>query len=477
MRRIGAFALFLCMCLFTPGAFAAEPVGFDIFLYEILTKNNAVQAAVRNLEATYYGVLGDVAVQRPNLKATLGGNWLSGQSAMGMKIKDITSGSLIFALTQRIDISGIFNLDEKQRILAYESKRAEFAVAVNSIASAGEAAWWGAILARENVILQKDVLRQRSENHRVTLEKFNQQLVPKLDVIRSEAQVVEAESKVKQAETNFLNVLAKLAWYAGGAELMPLEEPLCVPVFDVDISLEKALAARPELRVARLNLERAKIIKKMMGKGNAPTLDFGLNWNAWSDPKDFGTPQDGELAAGLQLNIPILDGNKKKYEVLNADRMVQSAESNIRYIEDTVRCELITAMNSWKQAFALEQDKKRQMERSEEELRITELMYLEGIGAQIDLINAQTANQAVRTDYLNAVKEMYVALVDLRRVVGDYAPDELGNWGEALVLYGKGQTVVNEMYGRSLKDQRCQDAIKNLLQKKQAPAPEQKTKK
>ncbi len=89
MRRIGAFALFLCMCLFTPGAFAAEPVGFDIFLYEILTKNNAVQAAVRNLEATYYGVLGDVAVQRPNLKATLGGNWLSGQSAMGMKIKDI----------------------------------------------------------------------------------------------------------------------------------------------------------------------------------------------------------------------------------------------------------------------------------------------------------------------------------------------------------------------------------------------------
>ena len=83
-------------------------------------------------------------------------------------------------------------------------------------------------------------------------------------------------------------------------------------------------------------------------------------------------------------------------------------------------------MNAWKNASVAEMDKKRQVERAEEELRITELMYSEGMGAQIDLINAQTAYQGVRTQYLNSVKEMYVALVQLRRAIGDYSPDESG---------------------------------------------------
>jgi hypothetical protein len=44
----------------------------------------------------------------------------------------------------------------------------------------------------------------------------------------------------------------------------------------------------------------------------------------------------------------------------------------------------------------------------------------------------------VRTDYLNAVKGMYSALVELRRTVGDYAPAEDGSWKEAAVRHGRG---------------------------------------
>ena len=101
-------------------------------------------------------------------------------------------------------------------------------------------------------------------------------------------------------------------------------------------------------------------------------------------------------------------------------------------------------MNNWRNASASEQDRRRQVERSEEELRITELMYSEGMGAQIDLINAQTAYQSVRTEYLNAVKNMYVALVAMRKAIGDYSPNEDGSWREAVSLYGKGKTILGE---------------------------------
>ena len=124
----------------------------------------------------------------------------------------------------------------------------------------------------------------------------------------------------------------------------------------------------------------------------------------------------------MTLTFPITDGNGTKYRTLNADRLIQAAESNLAALKESTRRDITVAMNNWRNAAASEQDKQRQVERAEEELRITELMYSEGMGAQIDLINAQTAYQAVRTEYLDAIRGMYVALVTLRQAIGDYAP-------------------------------------------------------
>jgi outer membrane protein TolC len=226
---------------------------------------------------------------------------------------------------------------------------------------------------------------------------------------------------------------------AGGVEVVPIEEPLLIPVMDVSFSLEKARSFRPDIRAARLALERCKVVKKLTSKGMAPTLTGAVRWTPWSDPWNSSTPQHKEIGASLTLNIPILDGNSTKYGTLNADRLIQAAEAALQAVENTAHTDLIVAQNNWETAEALEKAKKRQVERSDEELRITELMYNEGMGAQIDLINAQTENQQVRTDYLRSIQDMYVALVELRKAVGDFAPNEDGTWKEATAKYGKGK--------------------------------------
>ena len=64
---------------------------------------------------------------------------------------------------------------------------------------------------------------------------------------------------------------------------------------------------------------------------------------------------------------------------------------------------------------------------------------------QIDLINAQVSYRSVSTEYLSAVRDMYVALVALRQAMGDYAPEEDGTWREAVTRYGKGNNVLGEV--------------------------------
>lgn len=452
------FLLIFFVVISVKASHASIPMKLEQFVSEILLNNQSLQAGLKSVEADYYSVLASVANQRPSLSANANTAWVSGQTVGNDKKTNVTTGSLAFTLTHRIDISGSYSLNEKQNILGYEISRANFDNNLNNLIATAEETWWSAVLARENMKLQNEILTQRSENHRVTVEKYNQELVPKLDVVRSEAQVVEAETLAKSAETTYNNLLANLSYLAGGMDIEPIQEELKVPEFDVDLDFDEALNYRPDVRAAKLTVQRAKLVKQLTAKGLSPTLDFGFQWTVWSDPETVTTPQDGEAGASLTLSIPILDGNGTKYKVLNTDRLIQVSEANLLSLQEQTRRDITVAMNNWRNAAASEKDKQRQVERSEEELRITELMYAEGMGAQIDLINAQTAYQSVKTQYLDAIKNMYVALVELRKSIGDYSPDENGTWQEATKIYAKGNKVIGEAGLKTLRTKNIKNA-------------------
>ncbi|GHS87697.1 hypothetical protein AGMMS49957_08030 [Synergistales bacterium] len=422
----------------------AQGVTLERYMEMVRDGNHSLRAGVKNVEAAYYSVMAGVSYQRPSLSASGSASYATNQKTGDANNRNAMVYNTSLGLSHRFDISGEYTLDEKQQILYYEAQRAAFDNSVNTLFATAEENYWAAVLARENIALQVDVLRQRLENNRVTEEKFRQQLVPKLDLIRSEAQVVAAESLVTEAQSQYKTLLATLAALTGGTDVAPVDEPLTVPRFTVSATFEKAILSRPDARSARLSLERSKLLKKLAAKGLSPTLSAAIRWTPWSDPWNSSTPQKSELGASITLNIPITDGHETKYKTLNTDRLIQAAEANLMSLENTTKLELSVALNNWDKAQSLEKAKKRQVERSDEELRITELMYNEGMGAQIDLINAQTENQQVRTDYLDAVRGMYIALVQLRRAVGDYAPSEEGTWKEAVVRYGKGNDVTDE---------------------------------
>ncbi|MBQ9418878.1 MAG: TolC family protein [Synergistaceae bacterium] len=445
--KIFIVVLVISAAFFPASSSATVNMTLPQYIKEILLNNHSLRAGAKSVEADYYSVLASVGYQRPSTSATLGGSYTTKQATE----YNVFVESLALRLTQRIDISGSYKLDERQNILGYEVSRANFDNNVNTMIAAAEQTWWSAVLARENMKLQREILLQRAENHRVTMEKYNQELVPRLDIVRSDAQVVEAGSLVKNAETTYMNLLAELSYMAGGLDVEPVEEELQVPSFDVALNFEDALKYRPDVRAAKLTLERAKLVKSLTAKGLSPTLDFAFQFTPWSDPETYATPNSKQAGASLTLTVPISDGNTTKYKVLNADRLIQAAESNLEGLKEATRRDIAVAMNNWRNAAAAEHDKKIQVERSEEELKITELMYSEGMGAQIDLINAQTAYQAVKTEYLDAVKNMYVALVALRQAIGDYSPDEDGNWSEAKQRYGKGNDILGEAGLKSLR--------------------------
>lgn len=418
MRRISALAI-LILAVFSGKAHSGEEISLDAFLGMVLSNNDALISAANAADASYFAARSSIARQRPSLGASAAGSYLSGMDN-GVRESDIGGFEIKLEIIQPIDISGRFGIEERQALLSVEMKRVELEDAVNSLLADAEESYWSAIFAIENTALQEAVLQRRMENRRITEGKYDRELVPRLDVIRADALVIEAEAFVAQAEAERLNILAEMASLAGGRRIQPIGT-LSVPSFQEDDSDDALFERRPDVKAARLSLLSARTAKDLAAREMSPTLEASASWTPYSDPSGSGSPQRGEIETSLRLSIPILDGRSAEFHRSHASALIQSTEASLRHVQETAVKEIEIARNNRDLAIAVERAKKSEMEKTDEELRITELMYMEGMGAQTDLINAQIENRRVRTEYLRAVKDLHVSAARLRKAVGGYA--------------------------------------------------------
>ena len=412
------FVLISVFFLGFPFRSSAAVTPLDAFLAIVRNENPTLQSSLRRLEAFYHTVRSSVAVQRPSAGLRGSTSWNSDSDSprgqQGMY-------SLGAAISHRFDVSGVYRAQERQLLLQYNGMAADHMALVNNTLASAESLYWQAFIARENILLQKGILTQRKEDLRITEEKFKQQLIPKLDVIRAQAKVEEAESLVVDAESVYRNTLAQLATLAGGNEIVPAEETLLVPSLSIDPEVGKALALRNDVRSLEIALERAKVMKSLAAKGMEPVLEGSVGYTFLTD-SDNASPAEKEFLFSLNLTVPAYDGGKTKEDVKEKSRTIDAAEQSLAARKNLVEEDVVKALNQWEKAVALESSKRKQLARSDEELLITQLMYKEGMGAQIDLLNAQVDNQKVKTEHLAAIKEMYLALVSLKQAMSQYEP-------------------------------------------------------
>lgn len=420
--KITILAAALLSWVLAPLATAAE-MSLDEFLLAVRESNPVLQASLKRLEAFRHTVRSSVAVQRPSVGIRGNSTWMSDtySSQAGRNTGERGNYSLSAALTHRFDVSGVYGAQERQLLLQYNGQASDHLALVNNTLAAAESLYWQSFIARQNILLQRGILNQRKEDLRITEEKFRQQLIPRLDVIRAQAKVEEAESLVVEAESVFRNTLAEMATLAGGLDLEPKEESLLVPSLSVQPGIEMAMDRRNDVRSAETALERARIMKTLAAKGMSPTVEGSVGYMLLTD-NDNSSPVEKEFLLSLNVSIPVYDGGKTKEDVADKKMTAEAAERTLQSRKNQVREDVVKALNQWEKAVAMESSKRKQVARSDEELNITQLMYKEGMGAQIDLLNAQVENQKVRTEHLAAIKEMYLALVSLKQAMSEYEP-------------------------------------------------------
>jgi outer membrane protein TolC len=279
MKRF-AIPLTVISIFFAKEAWSSDAASLDRFL-DMVKSNAMIISETKALESAHFSAMASVSDQRTSFGSTVSG-YLTGQS--GGEESDTGGFEIRLGVTQPIDVSGKFGLRERREIISLELRRANLENTVNSLLAEAETAYWSAVIAGENVSLQRDVLRRRTENKRITDEKYRMKTVPRLDTIRAESLVIAAEALVAQAETERLDMLALMASLAG-QETEPTEMSAAPPsnlgpLAESGASIDR----RPDMKAGKLAVELAVIEKELAAIENAPAMEASVSWVPFSAP-------------------------------------------------------------------------------------------------------------------------------------------------------------------------------------------------
>ena len=413
MRYVRVLLAVFAMSFALSGTAMSSPISEASYLDLVMERNNSLKALRNEIRSRGFSIRSDLASQRPSVNlAAETDRWLDHDR--GDRYVDL-------AATHRFDLAGRYGLQERDLVLGLDILRCSYADSVNELLARAASTYRSAVMAALKRDAMERILGQRRQSLLVTQEKFDKELVPRLDLLRAKSQVDDGEALVLQARQTCDQRLIELAALAGRTPVTPMIAVPPVTSADASVDPEAAQRRRPDVTALVLTKERASLARSLAAKGLSPVLDVSVGLRLIEDYRSsYAEDQKGEVLAKLVLSFPVADGGKTSNAVKAQAFLVEKAARELDARRDSLRKEVDLVRERWNSALEAESIRRRQSARASEELEIADMMYREGLASQLDLINAQEARQKTLTEHLSAVEELWLVLAEADRVMGRY---------------------------------------------------------
>ncbi len=168
-------------------------------------------------------------------------------------------------------------------------------------------------------------------------------------------------------------------------------------------------------RLAELDVKSQKVgyLPRVM-------LTGGYNYSA-GRPKfsDLVTkPWFNAATLGLSIQIPIFDGFQKKYKIVQSQNSLQKVKNSFELLENSIDLQVTQSHITLKNAYETLEEQKANMELAKEVVRVTKIKYQQGVGSNLEVVNAEIAYKEAQTNYFTTFYNALVAKVDLDKALG-----------------------------------------------------------
>jgi outer membrane protein TolC len=130
---------------------------------------------------------------------------------------------------------------------------------------------------------------------------------------------------------------------------------------------------------------------------------------------------------GLSYNVVFFDGLAKQARVQKANFEIAKLRNQMEMFEQGVQLELRSASANLANTLADVESARKNKELAEEVYRIATTKYKEGVGSNLEVIDAQNSLTQSQINYLTSLYDYMLANVELKRVKGEINPQDILN--------------------------------------------------
>jgi outer membrane protein len=268
--------------------------------------------------------------------------------------------------------------------------------------------------AQADVVLAERLLELAASQH-------NAGVATGIDVARAETRLAGQEVRLAQARTdrdtarlNLLRVVgAPLSSMLVLSENMRFE-PAALP--DPEESVRMALTNRVELQSAQEQVQISRLRKQAATAGWIPSVSLFADYGT-----SGVTPMETNLPTrsyGVRLDLPIFDGGRTYSEAGMAASRLHQAELQFHDLQEVVEKEVRQAIDNLSTRREQVQAAQKALALSERELELTRDLFRNGVGDNIQVVNAQAAVENARQGMVASLTLFNVARLNLVAALG-----------------------------------------------------------
>ncbi|HYF71114.1 MAG TPA: TolC family protein [Ohtaekwangia sp.] len=120
----------------------------------------------------------------------------------------------------------------------------------------------------------------------------------------------------------------------------------------------------------------------------------------------------------VSLAIPIFSGLQRSYKVQQAKLELKKVENNLNSLKSGIDLEIKQSKTIYDNSLKTLVSQRENLELAENVARVTKIKYEEGVGSNIEVIDAESALKETQINYYNALYDALVAKVDLDKAYG-----------------------------------------------------------
>jgi outer membrane protein len=189
----------------------------------------------------------------------------------------------------------------------------------------------------------------------------------------------------------------------------------------------KLLKTQYELEGINLKYKRSQAYPSLAAFAKAGTLRGARSVGGLFDkPIDYGNDQLNDIRSnfygywnyGVSLSVPIFSGFSQRYKIQQSKYTMKKIENNMEGFRQSAVLQTNQANISLRSNALAMETQKRNMELAEQVKKVSKIKYQQGVGSNIEVVNAETSYKEAQTNYFNALYEMMVSDIDYKKATG-----------------------------------------------------------